>query len=167
MAECLTGYGALAVRQGDPKLAVVLLSASISLTGAPGVSIYPSIQDMYERYRSLARNRLAEVTFAAAQQDGSRLSIEGAFALIQKQSMHLESTEDSVIRRQDRLTPRQREVATLIGQGKSNPQIADVLVLSKRTVEKHVANILAALELENRAEIIRWAIENRLVDSAS
>ncbi len=60
------------------------------------------------------------------------------------------------------LTTREREVATLIGQGKSNREIAEALVVSYRTVESHVGNILAKLGFTSRAQIIAWAIEKGL-----
>ncbi|MBK9049893.1 MAG: response regulator transcription factor [Chloroflexi bacterium] len=60
------------------------------------------------------------------------------------------------------LTVREREVASFIAQGRSNGEIAAALVLSKRTVEKHIANILSKLDLTNRAQLVRWAIENGL-----
>ena len=57
------------------------------------------------------------------------------------------------------LTVREGEVAALIAQGKSNGEIAAELVVSKRTVEKHIANILSKRGFTNRAQIVRWAIE--------
>ena len=65
------------------------------------------------------------------------------------------------------LTEREREVVALIGQGKTNGEIAVELVLSKRTVEKHVANILSKLELTSRAQIVRWALEHHLTGTSS
>jgi DNA-binding NarL/FixJ family response regulator len=65
------------------------------------------------------------------------------------------------------LTAREREIAALIGQGKSNGEISAQLVLSKRTVEKHVANILSKLELASRAQIVRWAMEHHLTSIRS
>jgi DNA-binding CsgD family transcriptional regulator len=55
------------------------------------------------------------------------------------------------------LTPREREVAALIGQGHSNRAIAERLVLSERTVESHVSHILAKLGLDSRTAIATWA----------
>jgi len=43
----------------------------------------------------------------------------------------------------DRLSERERQIATLIAAGKSNPEIASRLFLSRKTVERHVSNILA------------------------
>lgn len=41
----------------------------------------------------------------------------------------------------------------------SNAEISDRLVVSKRTVEKHMANILAKLGVTSRAQVVRWALE--------
>jgi DNA-binding NarL/FixJ family response regulator len=62
------------------------------------------------------------------------------------------------------LTRREHEVAALIAQGKSNGEIAGEIFVSKRTVEKHIANILAKLELTQRTQIVRWAVESGVVD---
>jgi len=64
------------------------------------------------------------------------------------------------------LTEREREVVTLIARGLSNGEIADELVLSKRTVEHHMANILSKLGFANRAQIVRWAMENGLTQAS-
>jgi len=60
------------------------------------------------------------------------------------------------------LTPREREVAMLIAEGKSNRQIAEALVVSERTVESHVTNILIKLGFPSRARIAVWATEKGL-----
>jgi DNA-binding NarL/FixJ family response regulator len=56
-------------------------------------------------------------------------------------------------RAKNELTPREREVAELVARGRSNRAIAQTLVLSERTVETHVASILAKLELGSRTEL--------------
>jgi len=61
------------------------------------------------------------------------------------------------------LTEREREVVWLIAQGKSNREIADTLVVAKRTVETHINNILYKLNLTSRAQIVVWAVERGLV----
>jgi len=60
------------------------------------------------------------------------------------------------------LTSREQEVARLVSQGKSNREIAEVLVLSERTVENHVGNILTKLGFDSRAQIAVWAVETGL-----
>jgi non-specific serine/threonine protein kinase len=64
------------------------------------------------------------------------------------------------------LTRREREIAGLIARGKTNGEIAAELVLSKRTVEKHVANIMSKLGLSSRAQIVRRVMELGLTDAS-
>jgi two-component system response regulator NreC len=64
----------------------------------------------------------------------------------------------------DDLTPREVEVLNLISLGYMNPEIADKLVLSVRTVETHRANIQRKTGLTTRAELVAYAIEHGLVD---
>ncbi len=63
------------------------------------------------------------------------------------------------------LTPREREVAALIAQGKSNPQIAAALVVSERTVTTHVTHILSKLGFSSRTQIASWATAQRLTQT--
>ncbi len=60
------------------------------------------------------------------------------------------------------LTAREREVAALIAQGKTNRMIAEQLILSERTVEGHVTNILTKLGCTTRTQIATWAVERGL-----
>jgi DNA-binding CsgD family transcriptional regulator/tetratricopeptide (TPR) repeat protein len=61
------------------------------------------------------------------------------------------------------LTEREREVVRLVAQGKSNREMADALVVTKRTIETHINNILYKLNLTSRAQIVVWAVEKGLV----
>jgi tetratricopeptide (TPR) repeat protein len=60
------------------------------------------------------------------------------------------------------LTTREREVAALITQGKSNREIAETLVLGERTIETHVGNILSKLGFSSRSQIAAWVTERNL-----
>jgi DNA-binding CsgD family transcriptional regulator/tetratricopeptide (TPR) repeat protein len=60
------------------------------------------------------------------------------------------------------LTTREREVATLIAQGKSTREIAEELVVSERTVESHVAHMMFKLGVHSRSQIALWAVERGL-----
>ena len=62
----------------------------------------------------------------------------------------------------DRLTPRQREVLRSIAKGYTYKETADALSLSPRTVETHVSDVLRKLQLTNRNELTRWAVDRGL-----
>jgi DNA-binding CsgD family transcriptional regulator/tetratricopeptide (TPR) repeat protein len=62
------------------------------------------------------------------------------------------------------LTEREREVAALIAQGRSNREIAHALVLTTKTVEAHVTRILNKLGVESRVQIATWAVQAGLAD---
>ncbi len=62
------------------------------------------------------------------------------------------------------LTDREREVLALIAEGQSNQDIADALVISVKTVNRHRENIMAKLNLHSRVELVRYAIEKGLIE---
>lgn len=61
-----------------------------------------------------------------------------------------------------KLTERETEVLRLVAKGLSYKQIAERLVISHRTVQNHVQNTLGKLQLHNRVELVRYAIERGL-----
>ncbi|MEU3714272.1 response regulator [Streptomyces catenulae] len=63
------------------------------------------------------------------------------------------------------LTDRETEVLRLVAKGLSYKQIAERLVISHRTVQNHVQNTLGKLQLHNRVELVRYAIERGLDDA--
>jgi DNA-binding NarL/FixJ family response regulator len=62
----------------------------------------------------------------------------------------------------DQLTERETEVLKMVAKGMSYKQIAERLVLSHRTVQNHVQNTLRKLQMNNRVQLTRWAIEHGL-----
>jgi DNA-binding NarL/FixJ family response regulator len=61
------------------------------------------------------------------------------------------------------LTPREREIVQLLAEGKSNKQVAAVLGISIKTVETHRATVMRKLRLESFADLVRYAIRNKIV----
>lgn len=64
----------------------------------------------------------------------------------------------------EELTEREREVLVLIAEGRNNQEIADALVISVKTVNRHRENIMAKLNLHSRVELVRYAIEKGLIE---
>ena len=71
---------------------------------------------------------------------------------------HGEETPD------DPLTPRELEIVKLIGEGHTSEEIAGMLFISKKTVDRHRANVLEKLGMRNRVELTRYAIRRGLVE---
>lgn len=65
---------------------------------------------------------------------------------------------------EDLLTAREQDVIKLIAEGHTSEEIAEMLVISKKTVERHRANILDKLGMRNRVELTRYAIRHGLVE---
>jgi DNA-binding CsgD family transcriptional regulator len=64
----------------------------------------------------------------------------------------------------DALSPRELDVLKRLVRGYTNRQIAEELGISVRTVDGHRGNLTSKLGLQNRAELVRWAAENDLMD---
>jgi DNA-binding NarL/FixJ family response regulator len=62
------------------------------------------------------------------------------------------------------LSPREQEVAKLVAEAHTTEEIAQLLVISPKTVERHRENILAKLGMRDRVELTRWTIRHGLVD---
>ena len=161
--EGLRGYAALASATGLAAESVRLYAAAVANgRGVDSASLWTLEKLEYEHYIGLARARLSDAEFEAEQAKGRLLSMEQAIVHALNLPIGLPKPSQKSIEAPQQLTEREREVVTLIARGLSNGEIADKLVLSKRTVEHHIANILSRLGFTNRAQIVRWAMENGL-----
>lgn len=92
---------------------------------------------------------------------GSYFSQELLFNLVS----NLRSSHETVIENNDAaLSGRELEILLLICKGMINTEIADTLFISKRTVDKHRANILEKTQCKNTANLVVYAIKNGLVE---
>ncbi|UCD98503.1 MAG: response regulator transcription factor [Chloroflexota bacterium] len=62
------------------------------------------------------------------------------------------------------LTPREREVLQLIAEGYTNKEIAGILNLSVKTIQSHRTNLMNKLDLHDRGELIKYAIQKKIID---
>jgi len=85
----------------------------------------------------------------------SRMILNGLFQ--EKDSRRTKS-------RVNTLTPREREVLTLLAEGKSNKEIGDVLYISPKTVDVHRTNIMKKLDIHSIVQLVKYAIQQGLVD---
>jgi DNA-binding CsgD family transcriptional regulator/tetratricopeptide (TPR) repeat protein len=125
-----------------------------------------------QAYQLLGRDEQAQKELAAARQLVKELAttIDDAASRAQFERAALASLPkgkplrpgEAAKRAFGGLTAREREVAALIARGKTSREIAELLVVSERTAEVHVSNILGKLGFTSRSQIAAWAVEKGL-----
>jgi len=78
---------------------------------------------------------------------------------------YLRSAEDSEPQAAVGLSPRERHIVQLLAEGNNNKEVARVLQLSVKTVETHRSNIMRKMEFGSLADLVRYAIRNKIVDA--
>jgi non-specific serine/threonine protein kinase len=167
MAVALDSLGRVATEEGRGERAALLLGAAegvwdvvgMSETGNP-FAFAPSRSDGLQQ----AGRLLGKQRFRGLFRRGSQLSLDDAvrFAL----DAELDEGPRPAQAAPSPLTQREREVADLVTEGLSNPQIAARLVISVRTVQGHVENILRKLGFGSRSMIAAWVTQRRLAEQA-
>ena len=76
---------------------------------------------------------------------------------------YVERARAGDVLRGELLTPREEEIVKLVAEAHTNEEIGDLLYISKKTVERHRANILEKLGMRDRVELTRYAIRRGLV----
>lgn len=64
----------------------------------------------------------------------------------------------------DGLSPREREVLQLIAEGYTNRQISEIMSISIKTVQTHRMNLMSKLDMHDRADLIKYAIQRKIID---
>jgi RNA polymerase sigma factor (sigma-70 family) len=63
-----------------------------------------------------------------------------------------------------RLTPREREILQLLTESKTNREVADLLGISRKTVEAHRTNLMRKLQVHSISELVRYAFKNHIIE---
>ena len=165
-AEWLAGVARLATCRRRAETAGRLYSASEALFDAVGQPLVVPPRSLYRRHVEALRNTMGADVFAAAWAAGRALPLEQAVGEARAVTVDpvaagaAPPAAGAAVAAG--LTPRETEVLRLIAQDRSNQQIADALFLSRRTVHKHVENILAKLDTDSRAGAAVWAVRHGL-----
>lgn len=168
----VTVSGILALR-GQPRQAAQIIGTIDMLSDRTEVKLQQWEQHDYDRYVALLRRQLGTTAFETLRNQGRGMTQEQAIEYALEATGPVALTGKAPTSRQavkqefGGLTEREREVAGLISQGKSNREIAKLLVVTERTVEKHVENILSKLGFASRTQIATWAVEKGLARSGS
>jgi len=129
--------------------------------------VYHRVKDEERAMRAFAaaRGLIAELAASIHESTLRELFFQEALKLLPRETPIPERR--ALAERFGGLTEREREVAVLIAQGRTNREIADTLVVSLRTVETHVSTILSKLGVPSRSRIAVWAVEVGLVKDGS
>lgn len=163
IGEALTGYARLAMgliaQAGSAPDAHHVLRTAVRLFAAARLPLEQA------RAQATLAQALAEsdpgAALAEARQAAEIFAWLGASADLDRACVLLRSLGSRpyrVPRAEGLLTGREHEVLCLVADGLSNPQIAERLFLSRKTVAHHVSNVLAKLGLRNRAEAAAWLV---------
>ena len=163
--------------QGGVARAARLWGAAEALLETIEATAYAHAPDraLYERQVRSARAQLDEATWQAAWAQGRAMSTGWAIEYALSEDMGLETPTMPVAlterqpppagARTGALTPREREVALLVGRGLTNRRIAEELSISANTANNHVARILKKLGLSSRTQIAAWVTQRRFASS--
>jgi non-specific serine/threonine protein kinase len=163
--ECLNGLGGLACVAQQYERAARLFGAANQLRDALGYRSKPADQECYDHHTATTRAGLGEAAFAAAWAEGQAMTLDQAidYALASSGSVEPAQPRRRTARPDGEvLTSREREVAALVAHRQTNRQIATTLVISERTADAHVQNILNKLGFNARAQIASWTTERGL-----
>jgi DNA-binding NarL/FixJ family response regulator len=161
IAFVLVRFAHLAAAQGQATRALRLAGAAATLRDEAETVLAPAVLRRLEEQIAPARRALGPRAEGTLRR-GRRLSLDAAIA--EALATVSPDPENWQIGTMAPLSPREREIAALIGRGYTNKRIADELVIGEATVATHVQHILAKLELGSRAQIAVWAERRQLID---
>jgi non-specific serine/threonine protein kinase len=154
----------LAAVDGRAFVATRLLGAAAALAETAGYPLRPADRARYQDAAVGARAVLGDANFEAAWAAGQLLSTEQAVAEAGEMlaAMRAPTRFGAAANNEFGLTPREREVLTLLTEGRSNQEIAALLFISPRTAKNHVASILPKLGVGSRAAAVAYALRHSL-----
>ena len=154
-AWCLQILAWISADRGDAERSATLLGSAEHIWRGLGQSAlpFPDLEKYQRRCEKTVTTALSAKGFAKARDSGAAMTREDAvaYALNQRPAHTIESTGES-----EQLTKREWEVAALVAQGLTNKAIAEALVVSHRTAQGHVENILTKLGFNSRSQIAAW-----------
>jgi DNA-binding CsgD family transcriptional regulator len=166
IAWCLEKLAEAAILERQYQKAVKIFASAASLRSPIDSVIDPVDQPEYEHILSGLCSRLAQKTFTACWEEGEAMGLKDMIVYALSEPVVLnEKTSISDQAKFQGLSKRERETASLIAQGKSNREIAQVMTIGEKTVETYVTRILHKLGFDSRVQIATWAVEKDLISS--
>jgi len=172
VANSIETIARLDALEGDVQRAAILAAGANRLREEIGVPLEPALFSDWQALQDLLVQGLTEGELAEASQTGRAFSLENLIELAQSGS--LAPSENSGIAGSESeelqypipvtaLTARETQVLELLVEGRTNPEIANQLYISPRTVSVHVTHILEKLGVENRSAAVALALRSGLI----
>ena len=153
----------MAAERGAAERTATLLGYAQYLRESIAASRFELHRSQHEHSETSSREQLGEVAFAAAFACGRAMTIDEGVAYARNEKEPMQPVVAPTTKSPIQLTKREQEIAALVAQGLSNKQIAAKLVVSERTAEYHILNILNKLGFNSRTQIASWAAMHELV----
>jgi non-specific serine/threonine protein kinase len=154
----LESLGLVACARGVAERAAILFGAADAQRAEAGAALPPADLSAHDDALARLRLQLGSGDLETALARGRAMSRSAALAFARAATGAVPPVATRQSGRLAHLTERERTVAALVARGLSNRQIADELVFTKHTADKHVTNILGKLDLASRAQLAVWWI---------
>jgi DNA-binding CsgD family transcriptional regulator len=150
---------------GQPVIALQLAGATTTMRKSIGATWWGGDEDGLTWWLARIGHSVRKPEVDGAWQLGLRLGVEAAIDMAISAAEALTArtppkADSSQGPRWSWLTPREKEVASLVAQGLTNREIAERLVVAVSTAERHVANILAKLVVSSRTQLATWMLQH-------
>jgi len=157
LAILVESLAMMAVERGAAERAAILLGCAEHLRESVVAPVFGPYQAQHENSVSSARQQLGDAAYRSAFERGKAMTVDEGVAYARNEKEPMQPVVAPTTKSPTLLTRREQEIATLVAEGLSNKQIAAKLVVSERTAEYHILNILNKLGFDSRAQIASWA----------
>jgi non-specific serine/threonine protein kinase len=165
-ADTWESLAALAARLAEPEMALQLAGAAAALRQVIGATQSPLRRDLLDGWLSALSLAVGADVCARNWAIGQALTLHQAIALaltMHESAVLLAGREKEASPHVAGLTSREVEVLRLVAQGQSNKEIAAALVLSVRTVERHITNLYGKIDARGKADATAYAFKHGLL----
>ncbi len=159
MGEDMNGLQASKIiKEKNPKIKIIILSMNLSEQYLSEV-----IKIGLEGYMIKGMDKTDLIEGLRKVRDGGRY-YQGEVGEKMIETMAMMARGEGIASRSERLSEREVEVLVLIAKGIPNPQIAEQLFISPRTVDAHRSNIMKKMEFQSTADLVKYAVKEKLIE---